>query len=473
MSMVAMLVACGSNNAPKRQTTVVVGQVINRAADGSGVILWNLCDPISDNRLARRLADDGSFRFETDGITDYHNATLVYGDRFVNFFVSPGDSVHLTIDASKLQSDGVAAIQFSGANAAENRELNRIRDKEAQMLYGVNFDLNVEPDSLLSQVRQQAARLQDSMTQFNLSPAMQDFARRDILFSLANYLIGYRVQEDDFAAQQKVFGDSLFGIHDATNFKTMMFSYHLLAYMQAKLFADSVLAQAFGQGQHAVMVRRGIELLGQEPASKSRDVMRWKFLSGALKQNAALYDSVPEMRSAFDDPSLNERLAELAARLQGAPTFPETPIEGITYMEADGSLTEMPEGDVFAMLAARYPGKVIYVDVYAVWCGPCRAEMKFAPALHEALHGKEVVFVNLCLSSEQQAWQQMVAQMPVAGENYWFNQQATHLFMGTYDVSGFPTYILVGRDGKIVTMDAERPSEKDKLVEQIEECLAR
>lgn len=473
MSMVAMLVACGGNNAPKRQTTVVVGQVINRSADDPAVVIWNLCDPIGDNRLAQRLSDKGTFRFETDGITDYHNATLVYGDRFVNFFVSPGDSVHLTIDASKLQSDGVAAIQFSGANAAENRELNRIRDKEAQMLYGVNFDLNVEPDSLLSQVRQQAARLQDSMTQFNLSPAMQDFARRDILFSLANYLIGYRVQEDDFAAQQKVFGDSLFGIHDTANFKTMMFPYHLRAYMQTKLFADSLLAEAYQRGEQVVMVRRGIELLDQEPASKSRDVMRWQFLSGSLTQDPALYDSVPEMQHAFDDPSLNERLAELAERLQGAPTFPETPIEGITYMEADGSLTEMPEGDVFAMLAARYPGKVIYVDVYAVWCGPCRAEMKFAPALHEALHGKEVVFVNLCLSSEQQAWQQMVAQMPVEGENYWFNQQATHLFMGTYDVSGFPTYILVGRDGKIVTMDAERPSEKDKLVEQIEECLAR
>ena len=468
-----LLVACGGNDAPKRQTTVVTGQVINRAADGSGVILWNLCDPISDNRLARRLADDGSFRFETDGITDYHNATLVYGDRFVNFFVSPGDSVHLTIDASKLQSDGVAAIQFSGANAAENRELNRIRDKEAQMLYDVHFDLNVEPDSLLSQVRQQVARLQDSMTQFNLSPAMQDFARRDILFSLANYLIGYRVQEDDFAAQQKVFGDSLFGIHDTTNFKTMMFPYHLLAYMQAKLFADSVLAQAFGQGQHAVMVRRGIELLGQEPASKSRDVMRWKFLSGALEQNAALYDSVPEMRSAFDDPSLNERLAELAARLQGAPIFPDTPMEGITYMEADSTLTEVPEGDFFAYLAARYPGKVLYIDVYSVWCGPCRMEMKFAPELHEAMHGKDVVFVNLCLSSDRETWQQMVAQQPVVGENYWFDQHATHLFMGTYDVSGFPTYILVGRDGKIVTMEAERPSHKEYLVKQLEEQLAR
>ena len=42
-----LLVACGGNDAPKRQTTVVTGQVINRAADGSGVILWNLCDPMN------------------------------------------------------------------------------------------------------------------------------------------------------------------------------------------------------------------------------------------------------------------------------------------------------------------------------------------------------------------------------------------------------------------------------------------
>ena len=37
-----LLVACGGNDVPKRQTTVVTGQVINRAAEGSGVILWNL-----------------------------------------------------------------------------------------------------------------------------------------------------------------------------------------------------------------------------------------------------------------------------------------------------------------------------------------------------------------------------------------------------------------------------------------------
>ena len=89
------------------------------------------------------------------------------------------------------------------------------------------------------------------------------------------------------------------------------------------------------------------------------------------------------------------------------------------------------------------------------------------------MHGKDVVFVNLCLSSDRETWQQLVAPQPVVGENYWFDQHATHLSMGTYDVSGVPTYILVGRDGKIVTMEAERPSSKDKLVKQIDECLAR
>lgn len=468
-----LLVACGGNDAPKRQTTVVTGQVINRAADGSGVILWNLCDPISDNRLARRLADDGSFRFETDGITDYHNATLAYGNSYIDFFVSPGDSVYLTIDASRLWSDGADAIRFSGANAAENMEICRNKRKITEMFHAeYQINLDVEPDTLLADVRSRMARIKDSIAKLDVSPAMQDFLCRDQLFQLANRLVVYRMRENDAEAQQKVFGDSLFGIHDATNFKTMMFPYHLLSYMQAKLFADSVLAQASEQGQQTVMMRRGIELLGQEPASKSRDVMRWKFLSGGLIQNLALYDSVPEMRSAFDDPSLNERLAELVVRL-GTPTFPETPMEGITYMEADSTLTELPEGDFFAYLTARYPGKVLYIDVYSPGCSPCRAEMKFAPALHEALHGKDVVFVNLCLFSDRETWRRMVAQMPVVGENYWFDLDATNLFMGTYDLAGYPTYILVGRDGKIVTMDAERPSSKDKLVKQLEEQLAR
>lgn len=335
------------------------------------------------------------------------------------------------------------------------------------------LNLDVEPDSLMAEVRSRMARIKDSIAKLDVSPAIQDFLYRDQLFLLANTLVVYRMRENDAEAQQKVFGDSLFGIHDTANFKTMMFPYHLMAYMQTKLFADSVLAEAYKQGQQAVTVRRAIELLGQEPASKSRDVMLWQYLSYNIERTPALYDSVPEICDVFLDPSLGERLAELAARMQGAPTFPDTPIKGITYMESDSSLSEVPDTDFFAYLSAKYPDKVLYIDVYSPSCGPCRAEFKIAPELHERMKGKDVVFVNLCLWSGQETWRRMVAQMPVVGENYWFDTDAANLFMGVYNVGGFPTYILVGRDGKIVTMDAKRPSSKDKLVKQLEEQLAR
>ena len=45
--------------------------------------------------------------------------------------------------------------------------------------------------------------------------------------------------------------------------------------------------------------------------------------------------------------------------------------------------------------------------------------------------------------------------------------------MGTYSLSGYPTYILVGRDGKIATMKAARPSALTQVSEQIDDLLTR
>ena len=41
---------------------------------------------------------------------------------------------------------------------------------------------------------------------------------------------------------------------------------------------------------------------------------------------------------------------------------------------------------------APHKGKVIYIDVWGSWCGPCREEMKHASAIKESLKGKDVVF---------------------------------------------------------------------------------
>lgn len=473
-----LLSACGGGTKSLPARTIVAGQVINRTESDPGVMTWNLCDPIGDERLGQRLYDDGTFRFETDGITCLHNATLNYG-KFINFFVAPGDSVHLTIDAVKLRSGSSDAVRFGGAYAEENAQLYAVLDYLYGRLYSYSepFDVTAPAEVVMAQIKERTGQASDSLEAYTqrkgiiLNDAVQDFLDRDMVFVLANELLDY--QMEDPAGRLSLFSDPLFGIHDTANFRTMMFPYHLGAYMMTKVGIDTAVMAAGRRGDFAVAARGGIRVLSEEPATKSRDVMMWQYLSHIADFFPALCDSVPEVKTAFLDPSLTERLVALCGRLSGVPSFPDTPVKGVAYLTADNTVVEVPEGDVFAYLAAKYPGKVLYVDVYATWCGPCRAEMKEAPALHGVMRGKDVVFVNLCLASDRDTWLKTVAQQKLEGENYWFDRDATTLFMGSYNLPGYPTYILVGRDGKIATMKAERPSALTQVSKRIDDLLAK
>ncbi|WP_281670895.1 TlpA family protein disulfide reductase [Rikenella microfusus] len=476
----ALLAACGGEKNSEEQRTVVAGEVINRTEEDPNVVIWNLCDPIVNERMGQRLADDGSFRFETDGITCLHNATLVCGD-FINLFVAPGDSVHLTIDAAKMRTGEPGAVRFGGAHAEDNDRLSAIMDYAYDCLYNcpepLSLDFNAAPEAMLVRIRERTGQTSDSVEAYArragivLDDTLRDFVRRDLIFALANQLLEYKY--DDPQERLALFGDPLFGIHDTANFRSMMYPYHLLAYMQTKIEADTAVAAAWERRELAQMVRGGIRILSEEPATRSRDVMMWQFLTDRIDQNPELYDSVPELKSVFTDPSLGERLEAWAGQLKAAPVFPDMPVKGVAYLAADSTVVEVPEGDIFAYLTAKYPGKVLYIDVYATWCGPCRVEMKEAPALHKLMQGKDVVFVNLCLASDRETWLRFVAQQRPEGENYWFDEDATNLFMGTYSLDGYPTYILVGRDGKIATMKAERPSALAQASEHIDDLLAR
>lgn len=456
--------------------TVIAGQVINRSADDPAVMTWNLCDPLANDRMGMRLADDGTFRFETDGITRFHNATLNCG-RFINFFVAPGDSVHLTIDAAKLRAETPGAVRFGGARAAENAQLYAILDYFYGRLYSYPdpLDDTQAPEAVIAQMKGRMAQASDSLDVYMqrngivLGAAVKDFVRRDMIFVLANQLLDYK--RDDTATRLKLFGDPFFGIHDTANFSTMMFPYHLGAYMQTKISSDPAIIAAGQANDLTAAARGGIRILSTEPATASRDVMLWQYLSQIVEDFPALCDSVPEAKAAFIDPALGERLEALCRKMSGAPSFPDTPVKGVAYLTPDSTVTAVPEGDMFAYLAAKHPGKVLYIDVYATWCGPCRVEMKEAPALHKLMHGKDVVFVNLCLGSAQDAWRKLIGQQQLEGENYWFDSDATQLFLGAYSLPGYPTYILVGRDGKIVTMKAGRPSALTQTAAQIDGLL--
>jgi len=127
--------------------------------------------------------------------------------------------------------------------------------------------------------------------------------------------------------------------------------------------------------------------------------------------------------------------------------------------------------EVKAKYIDKYKGKIVYIDFYATWCGPCRQEIPYAKQLHAEFKNEEVVFLNLCAKSKQEDWENFKRQYELEGENYLLNNEEFYLLSDIYKVQGFPTYILIDKEGNVVDYNALRPSTKKSLYDKINQLL--
>ncbi|SFG67898.1 TlpA family protein disulfide reductase [Pedobacter insulae] len=139
--------------------------------------------------------------------------------------------------------------------------------------------------------------------------------------------------------------------------------------------------------------------------------------------------------------------------------------EAINFTYPDRSGTMISLGD--------FKGKIVLVDVWATWCGPCIAEIPFLKKLEEEFHDKNVVFLSVStdVEKDKEKWKKFISDKRLGGIQLFANGGSSTISK-VYHISGIPRFMLFDKNGHIIDVDSPRPSDP-KLREILNEYLDR
>ena len=173
----------------------------------------------------------------------------------------------------------------------------------------------------------------------------------------------------------------------------------------------------------------------------------------AYEPNKMLLDLIPQSdREALSAKWLARRVDSLVRFAVGAQAY------DFEYVDPDGKNVKLSD----------FRGKLVLVDFWASWCGPCRQEMKSLLPIYNELKGDDLEFISVSLDKREKDWRKMLEEEKLPWVMLWNKEGFTignepNTIQKAYGFYGIPFIVLIDKDGRIL----ERGLRGEKVKEAI------
>jgi len=185
------------------------------------------------------------------------------------------------------------------------------------------------------------------------------------------------------------------------------------------------------------------------------------YLSVSLAQSVVSQIENEEIRSRFTGKYLDDVIQQQAviAEKEREKKAKENPV--LSFSDLKGKTFDL----------SKFKGKVVYVDFWASWCGPCKIQFPYAKKLHESLPEKlkkDIVFLYISIDDAVEKWKDGIKSNGLEDfvnghvEGGWGAE-----ILAKLGIRSIPRYMLIDKEGKIVNPNARRPNDPEVLSDLI------
>ena len=207
-------------------------------------------------------------------------------------------------------------------------------------------------------------------------------------------------------------------------------------------YQDKKLAE-YAQGEDEYFV----ELFGNGN-SYFKDFPKLQQICRVYENNKLVSDSlvqiVEQMSNPFYAKYIKYRNAEINAKNEAEK------LRGGYFAHKDG---ESKADSILVEIVKDHKGKVVFIDLWNTWCGPCRMASKAMAPIEASYEGKDVVFVFVADdSSPLNEWEE--AKPTMKGIHYRFTSSQKQTLMDKWGLNGIPSFVLIGKDGMVKLIES-------------------
>jgi thiol-disulfide isomerase/thioredoxin len=425
---------------------------------------------------------DGSFRFETELVSP----ALCWGiyHQWIPLVLSPGDSLTLNIDARMLTDNStiVETGKYALLSGENNEDYHRIIAFEqwaSDSIYTIASSRRIDEatkemnfESFRSFMKQREVSIKNEIRKFG-----EKHGGGQLYYSILNSEIKYRTLCDIinyWIAHPMENGKKMDEIEIPERYSDFLNEYDLnsLAFYSGHRqtfisglsfflqFSNTALRMTFldiWKNKEAANVDstyfiRQARYISQQTKGITRDLCLYQFAEGILVKLPSHADEI--YRSVVPLVNSGYVKAQFAIRFEkkrdNVVAFNQGKADAYTVLDS---------------IVEQNKGKVVYVDFWAPWCGPCMGEMPASKKLREQLAGEDVVFVYLANRCSEESWKAAIDEEDIDGVNYLLDDGEYGTLSHRYHIDGIPFHLLFDKNGKQIQMDTPRPTDKRILAD--------